>query len=419
MTHRLLLQALRAVSDPRTLALIVLLLINDHVLRIHWPSWWTGKLGDFAWLAFAPLVVAIPFAAFIPEKTSVQSKAFGLFFVVATGAVFAAIKVLPAAHAAFEIVFEALVGWRPSVGMDPTDLVTLPGLLIALSIWKRNRKKMPTTERLPIARGLLLVALGSFASIATTPAPPCDWEVTERESRQIETAVRDHPFVEVLSEDLLLREIDANCWVNETVDVNVLFDLPPEYTSLDIRYFTPISMTYSEDGSIEVVIPGQPEDLRTPVDLITSIRNTIQQIEQGGRLVEVHENLRLDRTELMGEVQWNRVRFETAPPVDPSSRYVYISMLFVRDAETSRWELVSYRIPTHMEWKAFPELETAKDLAAVRVRDEMEDECSLHPDDVTEAVLSSTGDLWSVYIRVDCDGEWRETLLIKVADEAP
>jgi hypothetical protein len=28
------------------------LLINDHLLREFWPSWWTGKIGDFAWLLF-------------------------------------------------------------------------------------------------------------------------------------------------------------------------------------------------------------------------------------------------------------------------------------------------------------------------------------------------------------------------------
>ncbi|MFQ5922190.1 MAG: hypothetical protein ACE5M4_05045 [Anaerolineales bacterium] len=418
MKDRVVQQALRAVSDPMTLAMIILLLVNDHVLRIHWPFWWTGKLGDFAWLAFAPLIVAIPFAFFFPGKTTAQSKAFGLFFIVATGAVFAAIKILPAAHAAFEIVFEALIGWRPSAGMDPTDLVTRPGMLIALSIWNRNRTKRPALKRPPVVRGLLLVALGSFASVATTPAPPCDWEVTERESSQIEAAARGHPFVASLSEDLFIREISGDCWVNGTVDVHVHFGLPPKYFSLDINYSTSINMTYSEDGSIEVVIWGQPEDRGTAADLLTDIRDSIQQIEQDERLVEVHENLRLDGTELMGEVQWNRIRFETARPVDPSSRYVYISMLFIRDSHTSRWELMDYRIPTRFEWKAFPELETAKDLAAIRVREEMDAGCSLDPDDVTWALRRNTTNLWSVQIHVDC-GERVEYFHIDVADEAP
>ncbi|MFQ5943080.1 MAG: hypothetical protein ACE5JF_05965 [Anaerolineales bacterium] len=418
MTNRVLLQALRAMSDPWTLALIVLLLINDHVLRIHWPSWWTGKLGDFAWLAFAPLVVAIPLAAFFPEKTSVQSKAFGLFFVVATGAVFAAIKVLPAAHAAFEIVFETVVGWRPSVGMDPTDLVTLPGLLIALSIWNRNLAERPTKERLPIVRGLLLVALGSFASIATTPAHPCDWEVTERESRQIEAAVRGHPFIKALSEDLYLREIEADCWVNESVDVSVLFDLPPEYGGLNIRYFTPIGMIYTGDGPIEVVLPGQPEDVITANDLITSMRDSIQQIERDDRLVDASEKLGLVDEELIGEVSLNRIRYESGIQVNPSSRYGYISMLYIWDSDTSGWELMDYRVPTHIEWEAFPELETAKGLAATRVRDNMEAGCSIIPDDLTWAHRARITDAWTVHIHIECD-DIMESLRFDMADEAP
>ena len=46
-------------SHPLTLLSILVLFINDHVLRIYWPSWVTGKIGDFAWLYFAPFTLAI------------------------------------------------------------------------------------------------------------------------------------------------------------------------------------------------------------------------------------------------------------------------------------------------------------------------------------------------------------------------
>jgi hypothetical protein len=38
---------------------MAVLLLNDHLFRIHWPGWWTGKLGDFAWLFFFPFALAL------------------------------------------------------------------------------------------------------------------------------------------------------------------------------------------------------------------------------------------------------------------------------------------------------------------------------------------------------------------------
>ncbi|WNG39655.1 hypothetical protein F0U61_42760 [Archangium violaceum] len=35
---------------------MVLLGVNDHVFKLHCPSWWTGKLSDVAGLAFFPLL---------------------------------------------------------------------------------------------------------------------------------------------------------------------------------------------------------------------------------------------------------------------------------------------------------------------------------------------------------------------------
>ncbi|HEX2619895.1 MAG TPA: hypothetical protein VHL11_07105, partial [Phototrophicaceae bacterium] len=56
------------VPHPVTLLMILLLLINDHWLRIVHPTWLTGKLGDIAWLSFAPLMVAIPLLWIIPRR---------------------------------------------------------------------------------------------------------------------------------------------------------------------------------------------------------------------------------------------------------------------------------------------------------------------------------------------------------------
>ena len=46
MSNRAFLRAANSLTHPVTIGAIGLLLLNDHILRIHWPSWWTGKLGD-------------------------------------------------------------------------------------------------------------------------------------------------------------------------------------------------------------------------------------------------------------------------------------------------------------------------------------------------------------------------------------
>lgn len=51
-------RAARCLTHPLTMAAVILLLVNDHWLRWHYPSWLTGKLGDFTWLMFAPFIAA-------------------------------------------------------------------------------------------------------------------------------------------------------------------------------------------------------------------------------------------------------------------------------------------------------------------------------------------------------------------------
>ena len=45
--------ALRALASPAAIASLLLLLVNDHVLKQAWPGVVTGKLSDFAGLVVA------------------------------------------------------------------------------------------------------------------------------------------------------------------------------------------------------------------------------------------------------------------------------------------------------------------------------------------------------------------------------
>src|SRR5690606_8076044 len=55
--------ALAWLSHPVTVLALAVLLVNDHVLKQAYGSWWTGKLSDVAGLVLAPALVAVAVAA--------------------------------------------------------------------------------------------------------------------------------------------------------------------------------------------------------------------------------------------------------------------------------------------------------------------------------------------------------------------
>ncbi len=70
--------ALWSLGHPATLAAVALLLLNGHLLRRAWPSWLTGKLGDFAWLFFAPLALVAVLTLVLPRRLAGRERLAGL-----------------------------------------------------------------------------------------------------------------------------------------------------------------------------------------------------------------------------------------------------------------------------------------------------------------------------------------------------
>lgn len=58
-------RTLRVLKHPATITSIFLLLANGHWFKASFPSWWTGKLSDFAGLFFFPSLIAPLFALFL------------------------------------------------------------------------------------------------------------------------------------------------------------------------------------------------------------------------------------------------------------------------------------------------------------------------------------------------------------------
>lgn len=166
----------RALAHPLWVAALLVLVTNDHYLKTAGilPGWFTGKLSDFAGLLVAPALLA--------AIVSASTLRGALLAHAVIGAVFAAIKVDPAAARAFEAL-TSLTPFPWVITVDPTDLIALPMLGVSFLVFTRaaaprTRSEEPRRTEIPgayepVAQRVLVMA-GSIACMATSPqTPPC------------------------------------------------------------------------------------------------------------------------------------------------------------------------------------------------------------------------------------------------------
>ena len=112
---------LNTLIHPLVLLSIVVLLINDHVLKIYSPSWFTGKLSDFAGLFFFPILLSvilnIIFKPFNLKRHHIAMAAFGF-----TALWFGLIKTLPFFSQLTENFLSRLLSYPSQIICDPIDL---------------------------------------------------------------------------------------------------------------------------------------------------------------------------------------------------------------------------------------------------------------------------------------------------------
>lgn len=142
---------------PLPLCAIGVLVLNDHLFKAAFPGLLTGKLSDFAGLAFFPLFLQAGWEALqsLRARPAVPSRRALIVAVVATAVVFALVKVW---HLAGELyrwglgllqwpvrALAALLSGRTTPGLapvvlvrDPTDLIALPAVLLALAAGRRR-----------------------------------------------------------------------------------------------------------------------------------------------------------------------------------------------------------------------------------------------------------------------------------------
>ena len=140
---------------PAVLAAIALFVVNDHVFKPAHPGWLTGKLSDVAGLVFFPVLLAAVAELVIPVARR-HVGATLLIAVAVTGLTYVAMLVIPAGGDGYRW-FIGIVQWPfriagalaagtplPAIApvrfaADPTDLITLPALLVPLVLAIQGR----------------------------------------------------------------------------------------------------------------------------------------------------------------------------------------------------------------------------------------------------------------------------------------
>jgi hypothetical protein len=160
---------LRALKHPFTLTAIVILLVNDHILKTAAPSFLTGKLSDFAGLFFFPILLAT-LLGLLFDRCKIPSHITTSLAFAITLAWFASIKTLPFTNHLTASAFNWLLGMPVQIVMDPSDLSALVMLWPAWRLWKKVESTPISSS--PNKFGYLALSLATLATIATAPCQP-------------------------------------------------------------------------------------------------------------------------------------------------------------------------------------------------------------------------------------------------------
>jgi hypothetical protein len=157
----------RWLGRPAFLTCIVVLAVNDHVMKPRFPGWWTGKLSDLAGVAMLGTLLAVVLGA-----------RRGL---VATGIGFVLLKAVPGVAEAAAPVLGGVTA------RDRGDLVAL-GVLVPLALALSSSGRAPAAPAGPVRRtlrrgigvrrvsaGVSTAAplMGALAAVVTATATSC------------------------------------------------------------------------------------------------------------------------------------------------------------------------------------------------------------------------------------------------------
>ncbi|RKN28326.1 hypothetical protein [Micromonospora musae] len=151
-------------GHPVSVAALILLLVNDRLLKAEFAGPMTGKLSDVAGLVVAPPLIAVLFTLLAPRLPNRAAVGLGLGL---AGVVFTVVKSHADAAAAASAAWSVVNG--PSlVRADLTDLLALPALALAAFSWTRARRERVRRRTARLVRLLVLLPAATFAAAATS-----------------------------------------------------------------------------------------------------------------------------------------------------------------------------------------------------------------------------------------------------------
>ena len=205
-----------AVTHPVTLGSLALFLLNDLALKPLWPeAWATGKLSDLAFVVVASPLLAFLLSLFVRESPRGGRLAFAVAY--------AGLPVLYAAFNTFASVHEPIVdalsvvnGGSTQSPLDASDsIVILPGLALALWVWRRP----PGAD---LRRRLVLVVAGLIArtSIATSEDPAAEGVRFEAQAVETPRGVYEIEGTDIVHDGKVVYSTaylseDTNLWLQE------------------------------------------------------------------------------------------------------------------------------------------------------------------------------------------------------------
>ena len=163
--------ALGEISALLPLAMIALLIANDHFLKFVFHNSVTGKLSDVAICFVTPLLVSA-----LLGLISGGNVLWRLWIGAAvTAVVFSALEMSDLAGSWFIRAVAILFGAKHTVlTRDPTDLLALLMVPLAVAYGRRHARAVTTGDRWRRLRGALALAVGSLALMATSAPERCD-----------------------------------------------------------------------------------------------------------------------------------------------------------------------------------------------------------------------------------------------------
>ena len=142
----------RWLGRPAFLACVVMLALNDHVLKQRFPGWWTGKLSDVAGVAMVGTLLAVVLGA----RRGLVVAGFG----------FTVLKAVPGVAEAAALVLGGVTA------RDRSDLLAL-GVLVPLGLMLRSSRGSTAAPVGPVGPALLRRVSGfRRASLGVSTAAP-------------------------------------------------------------------------------------------------------------------------------------------------------------------------------------------------------------------------------------------------------